>query len=91
MEIIFSIENPDTSQLQLAIGEAVTALATGEARADVYQTRMEEQDRKLRPEVLNAVLERTFGASKAKMAGTGVWLAGLVGAGLIDQEMGLSF
>ena len=57
-------ENPETSPLQLAIGEAVTALATGESKADVYETRMETERRKLRPEVIDAVLTRTFGASK---------------------------
>ena len=51
----------------MAIGEAVTALATGEARADVYETQMETERRKLRPEVIDAVLTRTFGASKVFM------------------------
>ena len=47
MEIIFSIENPETSPLQLAIGEAVTALATGNARPDVYETPMDDQTQKV--------------------------------------------
>ena len=87
MEIIFGIENPETNQIQMAIGrvvthlgkkpniflgEAVVSLGTGKAPARTFEEKNEEA--KMRPEVIEEVIKRTFGNSKAKTNGTGIWL-----------------
>ena len=87
MEIIFGIENPETNQIQMAIGRAVTrlgkiqnlflgeavvSLGTGKAPARTFEEKNEEA--KMRPEVIEEVIKRTFGNSKAKTNGTGIWL-----------------
>ena len=72
MEIIFGIENPETNQIQMAIGEAVVSLGTGKAPSRTFEEKNEEA--KMRPEVIEEVIKRTFGNSKAKTNGTGIWL-----------------
>ena len=47
-------------------------MGTGKAPARTFEEQNEEA--KMRPEVIEEVIKRTFGNSKAKTNGTGIWL-----------------
>ena len=57
---------------KLISGEAVVSLGTGKAPSRTFEEKNEEA--KMRPEVIEEVIKRTFGNSKAKTNGTGIWL-----------------
>ena len=50
----------------------MVSLGTGKAPARTFEEQNEEA--KMRPEVIEEVIKRTFGNSKAKTNGTGIWL-----------------
>ena len=50
----------------------MVSLGTGKAPARTFEEKNEEA--KMRPEVIEEVIKRTFGNSKAKTNGTGIWL-----------------
>ena len=47
-------------------------MGTGKAPARTFEEQNEEA--KMRPEVIEEVIKRTFGNSRAKTNGTGIWL-----------------
>ena len=50
----------------------MVSLGTGKAPARTFEEKNLEA--KMRPEVIEEVIKRTFGNSKAKTNGTGIWL-----------------
>ena len=50
----------------------MVSLGTGKAPARTFEEKNEEA--KMRQEVIEEVIKRTFGNSKAKTNGTGIWL-----------------
>ena len=58
----------------MAIGEAVTALATGLPPTGLFDP-VGSSVTEMRAEIVESIIDRAFGNSKAKTAGTGIWLS----------------
>ena len=83
MEILLSVDKVESTNLQMAMGKAITAIATGKTDTDKFSQKQENQD--LPVKVVNSVIERAFSPEKGKTKGSGIGLAYLVEIGNISQ------
>ena len=83
MEILLSVDKVESTNLQMAMGKAITAIATGKTDTDKFTQKQENQD--LPVKVVTSVIERAFSPEKGKTKGSGIGLAYLVEIGNISQ------